>query len=162
MQKHVVKLTFCSLTNAVFCAQGSGRFRERLVYVFRTFSKKSCNSTVLQRSDLQKHVVKLTFFRKCVKTRRTIDDIFANVSKHVVKSTSFFINMQKHVVKLTFFSLINAVFCPQGSGRFRARLVYVFHTFPKQSCNSTVLQRSDHQKHVVKLTFVLYICQNTS
>ena len=70
------------------CPTSRGGFRERLVYVFRTFSKKSCNSTVLQRSDHQKHVVKLTlFFREYVKTRRKIDIIFANVSKHVVKVT---------------------------------------------------------------------------
>ena len=73
------------------------------------------------------------------------------------------------------FSPINAVFCAQGSGRFRERLVYVFHTFPNKSCNSTVLQRLDHQQHVVKLTFFvnmskhavqltlfLSMCQNTS
>ena len=82
---------------------GRGGFRERLFYVFRTFPNKSCNCTVLQRSDHQKHVVQLTFVPKYVKkhvvkltlvlpyvkTRRTINISFVHMSKLVVHLTVF-------------------------------------------------------------------------
>ena len=51
---------------------------------------------------------------------------------------------------------------PPWRGGWRERLVYVFRTFSKKSCNSTALRRSDPQKHVVKLTFFSKMCQNTS
>ena len=66
--------------------------------------------------DMSKHVVDLTlflqicqntiatcpYFRQCVKTRCTIDTIFANKNKRDIKQ-AFFVHMSKHAVDLFHF-----------------------------------------------------------
>ena len=87
MSKHAVKVILCLPTNAVYRAEGSGGFRERLVYGFSYLFEK-----ILQQ-------YRTSAFAPS-KTRRKI----VIVSKHAVKTTVDFADVSKRGVNFAYVS----------------------------------------------------------